>query len=429
MKAHTVTRKILFVAYYFPPMGMGGTQRVAKWSKYLARLGWQVSVVTVKPVIYYAQDDSLLEELREVRILRAGSLDPARVFHLLKKRSAPSQVAQRGLGNLLYWFLLPDSRILWAPFAAWRAWREIRKHKIPFVLTSGPPHSAHLVGWLLSRFLKVRWIADFRDTWLLDESTQAPTALHRFLHRKFERLIVRKAHLLTSVSQGLLHLLQEKGERAPGTSYCIPNGYDPEDFPSVSKEKSTRFELAFVGSITAYTIPKTFLVGFKHFVGTAQLSPQEVRLNFVGADLTGEFLEWVKENGLEDFLNWRGYVSHAEALDAFRAADVLIYVVTAGVADTIIPSKTFEYLAANKPVLAIGERIEGMRLLLENAACRYCAFEAVDDIARSLLAFYAEFHRDALPAAPPRAQEFSRPAQAEQLAQVLLNVSGSDRIP
>ncbi len=415
-----MNKKILFIAYYFPPLGMGGTQRVAKWSKYLTRAGWQVSVVTVKPIVYYAQDASLLEELRGVHILRAGSLDPARVFYLLRKHHAPAQARQRGLGSLLYWFLLPDARILWAPFALWRAWREIRKQKIPFVLTSGPPHSAHLVGWLLTRVLNIRWVADFRDTWLLDETKQAPTFMHRFLQRKFERAIVRKAHVLTAVSHGLLRKLELTGARAPGTSHYIPNGYDPEDFPIMQRERAERFELTFIGSISSYTMPQTLLTGFKHFVETAQLTPAEVRLNFVGADLTGKFMTWIKENDLEAYLNWKGYVSHAEALAAFHAAEVLIYIVTAGVADTIIPSKTFEYLAARKPVLAIGEQIEGMRILLENAACRYCAFHAIDDIARNLLAFYAEFHHNTLPAATSSTEQFSRAAQADRLAHILL---------
>lgn len=410
--------KIIFLAYYFPPLGMGGTQRVAKWSKYLAAAGWQVTVITVKPIIYYAQDESLLEELRGVKIIRAGSLDPARLFYLLGKKNAPSQAKQRGLGSLLYWFLLPDARILWAPFALWRAWREIRKEKIPFVLTSGPPHSAHLVGYLLSRVLNVRWVADFRDTWLLDENTQAPTRLHRLLHRKLERLITRKAHALTAVSKGLLKQLEQTGERKAGTSFYIPNGYDPEDFPASAIEPHERFELAFVGSISAYTIPQTFLAGFKSFLTATQATPTEVRLNFVGADLTGEFMRWVREYEVEAYLNWRGYVSHEEAVASFQEADVLVYIVTAGAGDTIIPSKTFEYLAARKPVLALGERIEGMRLLLEHAVCRYCAFEAVDDVARSLLAFYAEFHRGALPVAPHSAEQFSRAAQAEQLARI-----------
>ncbi len=416
-----MNRKILFLAYYFPPLGMGGTQRVAKWSKYLSAAGWEVTVVTVKPIIYYAQDESLLEELRGMKILRTGSLDPARVFHLLGKKSAPSPARQRGLGNLLYWFLLPDSRMLWAPFAAWRAWKEIRKHKIPFVLSSGPPHSAHLAGWLLAKILNIRWVADFRDTWLLDEATQAPTRLHRYLQRKLERWITRKAHLLTAVSQGLLKQLEQTGARKAGTSFYIPNGYDPADFPMLAAPPHERFELAFVGSISAYTIPQTFLAGFKQFVDIAQLSPAEVRLNFVGADLTGEFLNWVRQHDLEAYLNWRGYVSHEEAVASFQQAEVLVYIVSAGVSDTIIPSKTFEYLAAQKPVLAIGEQIEGMRILLEHAACRYCAFEAIADIARSLLAFYAEFHHDTLPAAPAQAETFSRAFQAGQLAALLEN--------
>src|SRR5574341_2168666 len=93
------TRRVLFVSYYFPPLGMGGTQRVAKWCKYLHRLGWQVSVITVKPVAYYAFDESLLSELEGVRIIRTGSLDPARLLYLLRRRKERVGVAKEGTTN------------------------------------------------------------------------------------------------------------------------------------------------------------------------------------------------------------------------------------------------------------------------------------------------------------------------------------------
>ena len=414
-----VHRKVLLVAYYFPPLGMGGTQRLAKWCKYLAREGWHVSVVTVKPIIYYAHDESLLEDLGKPTIIRTGSLDPGRVFHLLRKKRAPVQSTQRKRGALFYWFLIPDPRILWVPFAVWHAWREIRRKRISFIVTSGPPHSSHLVGWLLSRVTKIFWAADFRDTWLLDETTQAPTRLHRYLHRVLEKLITHKAHILTAVSTGLLQKLEQTGDRKSGTSFFLPNGYDEEDFAAPVCKAGHRFEVAFVGSISSFVNPESLLIGFRAFVETAQLTPEEARLKFVGADLTGEMNARVAKNELQAFVTLTGYVPHAQAIAALTSADILVYSINPGTGETIVPGKTFEYLAARKPVLVIGEKIEGMQILMKHLPCRHCRFDAVDDIAAALLAFFTEFRKGVLPKAPPPPVDFSRSHQAAQLAAIL----------
>jgi hypothetical protein len=108
---------------------MGGTQRVAKWGKYLLRLGWEVTVLTVKPIAYYAFDDSLLDELKSARIIRTGSLDPARLLYLLHRKKENAGGGKEGRTSWLYWFLIPDAKILWLPIALWQAWREIRRPK------------------------------------------------------------------------------------------------------------------------------------------------------------------------------------------------------------------------------------------------------------------------------------------------------------
>ncbi len=412
-------RKVLFVAYYFPPLGMGGTQRIAKFCKYLARDGWQVSVVTVKPIAYYAYDESLLAELSETRIIRTGSLDPARLFYLLGKGNAAAKPTRAGRGHWLYWLFLPDPRILWVPFALWQAWREIRKNGIPYVITSGPPHSSHFVGWLLSRFLKVRWVGDFRDTWLREEFPQAPTAWHRRLQNALERFIVRRAHALTAVSQGLLQELIHKGERKTGTSHLLPHGFDHEDFSSAGSKRGSAFEVAYVGAISQIQDPRPLLQGFRQFVHHAGLSPEETRLHFIGADLTGSLEKWLSENELSAYAQVAGYQPHAKAVQAMREADLLVFIANPGTGHTIIPSKTFEYLAAEKPILAIGEKIEGVEVLLENAVCRHCAFDDIAGVMRALLAFYVEHQTGKTAPASSRRMEFSRAHLARRLAQIL----------
>jgi glycosyltransferase involved in cell wall biosynthesis len=412
-------KRVLLVAYYFPPLGMSGTQRVAKWAKYFLRLGWEVTVLTVKPIVYYAFDDSLLDELGGARIIRTGSLDPARLLYLVRrKKERPGWGKERSTA-WLYWFLIPDARILWIPIAFWQAWREVRRQKIPFVVTSGPPHSAHFIGWLLAKIARAKWVSDFRDSWLQGNLLPTPTALHRWLHRVMEKRILTNAHAVTATSQMLVDTLAGIGQRQTGTTHFLPNGYDADDFAEPVSISDACFDVAYVGAISSFADPRTLLEGFRMFVETAQLSPAETRLHFIGADITGKLSSWVRENGLDEYVKAGSYVPHLDAIRAMRQADLLVYLVCPGSFQALIPGKTFEYLAAGKPVLAIGDCIEGMQWLMQHAAVRHCDFHAIGAIRCALLAFYDEFYKGELPKASPPATEFSREWQAKKLAEIL----------
>jgi glycosyltransferase involved in cell wall biosynthesis len=412
------TKRVLLVAYYFPPLGMGGTQRVAKWAKYFLRLGWEVTVLTVKPIAYYAFDDSLLRELEGIRIIRTGSLDPARLLYLFRPQKERHTSGKEGSTSWLYWFLIPDAKILWLPIALWKAWREIRQQKIPLVLTSGPPHSSHFIGRILSKITGVKWVSDFRDTWSQGNFLPIPTALHRFLHRVMEKRIVTDADVVTATSQGVADSLAAIGKRTAGATYFLPNGYDREDFVDPPLAPDNCFDVSYVGAIASYADPRSLLEGFRLFVESAQLSPAETKLHFVGADLTGNLAAQVRGNNLEAYVDAGGYRSHREAVTALRQADLLVYLVRPGSFPALIPGKTFEYIAAGKPVLAIGDRIEGMQLLMQHAPARQCAFEAIDAIRCALLAFYQEFCQGEHPQASPPPPEFSREWQARKLVEI-----------
>jgi glycosyltransferase involved in cell wall biosynthesis len=416
------TRRVLFISYYFPPLGMGGTQRVAKWTKYFLRLGWEVTVITVKPIAYYAFDDSLLDELKDARIIRTGSLDPARLLYLFRCKKGRNAGSKEGSTSWLYWFLIPDARILWLPFALWRAWREIRQQKILFIVTSGPPHSAHFIGWVLAKITGVKWVSDFRDSWLQGNLLPTPTALHCWLQRAMEKRTLTDAHAVTATSQMLAGVLANTGQRKPGTTHFLPNGYDADDFAEPVFKTDECFDIAYIGAISGFAAPRTLLEGFRLFVETAQLEPTETHLHFIGADVTGQLADSIKKNKLEEYAACSGYLPHREAIDEMRRADLLVYLVRPGSFEALIPGKTFEYIAADKPILAIGDRIEGVQLLVQHAPVRHCEFEAIDAIQRALLAFYQEFCRGAFKPAPSPPMEFSREWQAQRLTEILTNL-------
>ncbi len=419
MPPSSSSQRILIIAYYFPPLGMGGTQRLAKWCKYLKRLGATPAVITVKPIAYYARDESLLADVAGIEIIRTESLDPARVlFHLQKKSAAPTQAKRR---NWMSWFFVPDSRILWLPFALWRAVSLLRREKHKAVVTSGPPHSSHFIGWFLKTFFKIAWLADFRDSWSGGDFQPEPTALHRRINLALQKFILRRADSITAISPRLADELKTQSRFEIKKFNIIANGYDPDDF-STQVELDRSFTVVFCGAITNITNPRTLIEGFRAFIEISQLAPEAARLRFVGADLTGNIGEWVRENNLSDYVDMSGYVSHAEAITAMRQAIVLIYLAAPGASDVYIGGKTYEYLAARRPVICIGKPVDGMHILQSHTPTRTCGFDDIDAIARALLAYYKEnadgkltTARDDMPV------EFSRSFQAQRVFELLFD--------
>ena len=409
--------RTLLIAYYFPPLGMGGTQRLAKWCKYLKRLGATPTVITVKPIAYYARDESLLSDVAGINVIRTESLDPGRVlFHLQKKNASATQAKRR---SWMSWFFVPDSRILWLPFALRSSILFLRRDKHTAVITSGPPHSSHFIGWILKKFLGIIWLADFRDSWSGGDFQPEPTRLHRRINLALQRFVLQRADVLTAISPRLADELTTQRDLKGLNLNVIPNGYDPDDFSTpVAVDKS--FTVVFCGAITNITDPQTLIGGFRVFIEMSQCAPGETRLRFVGADLTGKVGRQVRENNLTEYVDLPAYVSHAEAILAMRRAAVLVYIAAPETSEVYIGGKTYEYLAARRPVLCIGKPVDGMKALQNHAPARTCSFHEIDGIARALLAFYTEFKDgkiSVVSAAIPA--EFSRSFQAGQLLELI----------
>jgi len=396
---------------------MGGTQRLAKWCKYLKRLGASPTVITVKPIAYYARDESLLSDVAGIRIIRTESLDPGRVlFHLQKQSASPTQAKRR---RWMSWLFVPDSRILWLPFALWRAALLLRREKHEAAITSGPPHSSHFMGWLLKKLFGIVWLADFRDSWSGGDFQPEPTALHRRLNLALQRFILRRADSITVISQRLADEMKMQSKYEHLKFHVVANGYDPDDF-SMPAELDRSFTVVFCGAITNITNPQTLIEGFRAFIEMSQLAPGEARLRFVGADLTGKVVQRVRENNLIEYVDLPAYVSHAKAILAMRQAVVLVYIAAPDTSDVYIGGKTYEYFAAQRPALCIGKPVDGMQVLQNHAPTRTCSFYEIDSIARALLAFYTEFKGGTLSTVSHAVPlEFSRSFQAGRVLELI----------
>lgn len=430
-------QKVLILSYYFPPMGMGGTQRIAKFCKYLPEFGWQPLVVTVKSVQYYAQDSTLLQDLPGVKIYRTGSLDPLRLLawwrehrQMRQKSSHPTPKAPWSGKSWLTllnkivsgWLLIPDSKILWLPFALIKAIQIIQKEKIQIILTTSPPHSSHLAGVILKWLLKIKWIADFRDEWTEGESQPCPTVVHKVINRSLERLVLKQADHVIGICQKLVDNLQRKANRTASAFSVIMNGYDAADFRLTTSTPPTK-KLTFVhcGSISKVSNPEPFLAAMSTvFQERPELAPA-IQIRFVGTDIFSQLLPLLEKYELRDNVEIVGYVPHQIAIQEMFMADVLLLFVIKTSGEEIITSKIFEYLATGRTILAIipeGELAE----IIRTAHAGYILSHAdLMQLKQTILLLYEKYRKHQLNKQPhPYIKRFERRFLTENLAHLMV---------
>ena len=428
-------KRVLFICYYFPPMGMGGTQRSSKFVKYLPLYGWDPIVLTVKDVKYYAQDPSLLKEIENRKIIRTESWDPLRLWvrfqTIFKKRrrnpdSRFSQQPSKLLNflNVLVsgWLLIPDSKILWLPFFIPAALKLIRSQRIQVIYTTSPPHSVHLGGVLLKWLTGCKLVIDFRDDWSGGEAQPCPTLFHKFMNRITEKIVLKTADQVISMCDHLSESLQNKsGEIFNQQKFItLPNGYDPADFSQLLEIKpDEKFTITHCGSISFVSDPEPFLKAIQLIFQKNPELKDEIQVKFFGIDIFGRFDFLINQLGLKQTIRPVKYLTHREALTQIMRSHLLLLTIFKKSKEEIITSKVFEYLASGKPVLLVSGEGEVARLITRLNRGVVLANDDVSGIKNAILQYYSEFKNNKLKfAAPLSVEQFDRKVLAGRLAEV-----------
>lgn len=330
-------------------------QRWLKWSKYLPGLGWEPVVLTVNPghATYPQRDESLLVEVPpSLEVVRTKSIEPLRLYGKIAgsdrvpyggfSNEKPSSWAARFVrGN----FFIPDARRGWNGYAITAARKLLNDHDISLVLTTGPPHSTHLIGLELQARQKVKWVADMRDPWteVYYNYDMPRSALAQRYDRTLERKVLKKADAVIAASPGFAEQFANRVQR---TYHVITNGYD-ELLAPVAKPAGSPLYITYTGTMASSYKPEGLLAAL------AKMDPSRFRLRVAGS-LSDEVLRAIEEAGLGDNLDYLGYLPHAVLLEELRAADILLLLnpdVKGG--RHIIPGKLFEYMSTQRPILAV----------------------------------------------------------------------------
>ncbi len=363
-------KRVLIITYYWPPNGGAGVQRWLKMSKYLPQFGWQPVVYTPSNPEVITPDDTLLEGMpTSVEVIKRPITEPYGLYKRLTGRKADEKVHLGFLNeqkrknwreDLAVWIrgnaFVPDARVWWVKPSVRFLRDYLRKHPVDAIVSTGPPHSMHLIALGLKKeFPTLRWIADWRDPWTnIDFYHQLKlTAWADRKHHRLEREVIARADVNVVVGWTMAKELEELGSLH---TEVITNGYDPADVPTPPEPVDNDYSLVHVGSMTASRdVPQLW----KLLADLCRTDPSfgaHLRLRFVGP-VDQVVITSIAAAGLADKVERIGSVDHAQAMRAMQRARVLLLSIndTAN-AKGVLTSKLFEYLSVGRPILAIGPK-------------------------------------------------------------------------
>ncbi|MBP8959290.1 MAG: glycosyltransferase [Bacteroidales bacterium] len=357
---------VLIITYYWPPGAGAGVQRWLKFSKYLPDYGWKSLILTVDPLYaqYPATDESLLKDvLEKSKVFKTPAINYFRLASKDNSRIPTAGFANQGKKGPVQWlmrfirgnFFIPDPRRGWNRFAFKKACEIISNENVTRIITSGPPHSTHLIGLKLKKkFPDILWIADFRDPWtdIYYYREFYHTFAARLLDRHYEKTVLVNADKIITVGQTLKKILSSKASGINDKIFVVANGYDEEDFKGIQPVEPDIFTITYTGTLSqAYP-----LTGFAEAVRKLTDSGMAVRLRFVGVVSPEQkklLLSYVPENIVE----FIPYASHPEAIKYMVSSSALLLIIPDHESNkSIVTGKLFEYLASGRPVILIGPK-------------------------------------------------------------------------
>ena len=382
------SKHIALVVYYWPPSGGSGVQRWLFLANAWAKAGIQLTVfVPFKPRVS-EQDETLLEKLdSRINTIVVKGWEP---LSNSKSPIAENIGMNRGFKNQLFRsiranFFIPDARVFWAKAAYERLRQQSKLTPFDVVVTSGPPHSLHRVGLSAKKHLGLSWVADFRDPWTGFFQNDSLPMLKRIkqIHQKQERVVVSNANAVVVTAPSLAATFKKYNTN----TYCMTNGFER----ILQQSKATPHALVYAGSLKAQQNPKTLWRAIDELTQDNEVFRAEFTL-----ELYGQASNIVKEDirafGIENHVKHMGYQSKSEIDKCLPNAKALLLLgINMPNTENVIHGKLFEYMAAKRPILAIGPKPSDMeQLFVAHKLGIYTTFDNMVTIKSTLLEWFSD---------------------------------------
>lgn len=391
-------KKVLVIAYYFPPMGLSGVQRTAKFVKYLPRYHWQPTVLTVIPR-YVAKDLSLLREVEErgVDIIRTETLDPTRLFRNREVVQLPPEWLRKSLNRFSQVFFIPDNKIGWRSKAIVAGTRLLARDTFHAMFATAPPFTDFLVGVSLKKKFGIPLVLDYRDPWVGHPQNFYATPLHRFLHMSLEKKVLHAADKVVTINRRIKeNLLKRYSFLSYDDVLILPQGFDPQDFQFDGRTplpRTDKMRITYSGTFIDDRRPKYFLQALGKILRDRPDMKGRIEACFIGM-FRNENKKIVRKLGLDSVVNVIGYVDHSECVKYLLTSDVLWLMLGKGRGmDMFSTGKLYEYLGARKFILGCVPDGVAKDAILESGAGMVVAPDNPDEIARAIMMLFERYEK------------------------------------
>lgn len=345
---------VLLIAYYFPPLGLGGIWRALALYQYLEQNGIKVFVLTVKNIVYPEYDYSLLEKSDVSRIIRSGSLDPSRLLYLsgFRRGGRTADVGAFRTGMLCR----PDYKRGWDLFAYNKAVAIIEKHDIGCIITTSPPPSSHMIGLKLKAKFNLPWIADFQDLWYsLPIEKVYKTRNQAEFAQKLKLTITDRADEIVGVNKSILSYL--------GRGELI---YNAADDAVIDFWKSGRltggngFHIGILGSLSRLTPIEPLFKILRTVIDKEPALIDKIKITHAGKCNSDEVIEAARDYGFANNIKVHGYLPHRAAIQSLAGCN-LLYIAVRDTEDYhILPGRIFDMLVSGKPILVVANAMSDL---------------------------------------------------------------------
>ncbi len=426
-------KKVLIITYYWPPAGGPGVQRWLKFIKYLPEFDIEPIVYCPENPSYPIVDESLNEEVpSHVTVVKQPIKEPYRLAKLVSAKATtkissgiiPKQKKQSLIQRLLLYvrgnFFIPDARIKWVKPSVSFLIDYMSSHHIDTVITTGPPHSLHLIGLELKQRSNIKWMADFRDPW-------TTIGYHKQLklsrssaqkHLQLESKVLQNADAIVVTSENT------KKEFLTKTSVpisVVTNGYDSHHI--ARPEKDGTFTISHIGSLLSERNPKQLWQALRELCEAHAYFRSAFQLKLIGV-VSEDVLQTLTDFQLQPYLENQGYVSHDEAIRAQMSSQVLLLIeIDSEDTKVIIPGKLFEYMASGTPILALGPQGSDVEQILKQTNTGYyMGYDNKDQIKSHILSYFEAYKSGVLSVDAIGLERYSRKSLTKTLAELIMNI-------
>jgi hypothetical protein len=432
------TSKVLIITYYWPPAGGPGVQRWLKFVKYLPEFDVEPIVYIPENPSYPLLDEKLLSDVSDKTVILKNKIfEPYALASFLSKNKTKKLGAgiitqkkkQSFIEKAMLWIrgnvFIPDARVFWVKPSVKYLKKYIQENNIETIITTGPPHSLHLIGLDLKKHLNINWIADFRDPWTTI-GYHKELKLSKWASAKHKAL---EKEVLTTCDTILVTSPTTKSEFERITNQLIEvitNGYDVEKIEKKSLDEA--FTLAHIGSFLSERNPQILWESLSELIQENEAFANHFKLKLIGA-VSKEVIQSISDFNLDSFVQNLGYVSHEEALVHQRSSQVLLLIeIDSDDTKCIIPGKLFEYMVSERPILAIGPKNSDFENIIKqtNTGVFY-QYHEKNELKSQILSYFNQYLDKNLKVNTVGLQQYSRKSLTEKLANTISKFNGKTK--